>query len=98
MNEARRLTKLKNDLVSAIDNHPDPDVAGLWKAVRDTYARPEQIKSAAKLGERILTGNIHADELPFMTASFSPPRDGGPAAGDAGPLGGHFRSPGTSDS
>jgi hypothetical protein len=72
MNEARRLTQLKNGLVNAIDSHPDPDVAGLWKAARDTYARPEQVKNAAKLGERILTGNIHADELPFMTASFSP--------------------------
>lgn len=71
-NQARRYTQLKNDLVNAIDNHPDPGVAGLWKAARDTYAKPTQIIKAMKLGERVLTGHISAEELPFMTASLGP--------------------------
>jgi hypothetical protein len=71
-NEARRFTQLKNDLVNAIDNHPERGVAGLWKAARDTYAKPTQIIKAMKLGERVLTGHVSAEELPFMTASLGP--------------------------
>lgn len=71
-NEARRFTALKNALVNAIDNHPSVDVANMWKSARDVYAEPTSIMKAMKLGERVLTGNIHAEELPFMTASFSP--------------------------
>lgn len=71
-NEARIYTNLKNALVNAIDNHPDIQVANIWKAARDTYATPTQVMQAMKTGERVLTGNIHADELPFLTAAYSP--------------------------
>lgn len=71
-NEARRFTALKNALVTAIDKHPSVDVANMWKSARDVYAEPTAIMKAMKLGERALTSNIHAEELPFMTASFSP--------------------------
>lgn len=71
-NKARIFTKLKNDLVNAIDQHPDKNVAGVWKDAREVYATPTRIMRAAKLGERILTNHIHRDELPFITASFGP--------------------------
>ncbi len=71
-NEARIYTGLKNALVKALDEHPDRNVAGLWRAARDTYATPTQIMQAMKTGERVLTDHIHADELPFLTASYSP--------------------------
>jgi hypothetical protein len=71
-NEARRYTALKNALVAAIDQHPSVDVANMWKSARDVYAEPTAVMKAMKLGERALTSNIHAEELPFMTASFSP--------------------------
>lgn len=71
-NEVRRFTALKNALVGAIDNHPDARVSGIWREARDAYATPTSVMKAMKLGERALTGNIHADELPFITASYSP--------------------------
>jgi hypothetical protein len=67
----RRLTQLKNDLVSSIDNHPNGDIGALWKQARDTFAGPAQIKAAEQMGKRILTEHIDANELPFLTASYS---------------------------
>lgn len=71
-NEARRFTQLKNDLIHAIDNHPDPNVAGIWQQARTTYARPTEILDAVRVGQRVLTQNIHADDLPFLTATYTP--------------------------
>jgi hypothetical protein len=71
-NEARRLTQLKNDLERAIDNHPDPNVADTWKQARETYQTPSQIMSSFDMGKRILTNHISAEDLPFLTSSFSP--------------------------
>jgi len=71
-NEARRFTQLKNDLVHAIDNHPDPNVAGIWQQARTTYARPTEILDAIRVGQRVLTEHTHADDLPFLTATYSP--------------------------
>ena len=71
-NETRRLAQLKTDLVNAIDRHPDPNTAGVWKAAREAYAPASQIEKAMRLGERVLTGHVHEDELPFLTASFGP--------------------------
>lgn len=71
-NDARRYTALKNDLINALDRHPDPEVAGVWRRARDEYATPTSIIKAMKTGERALTGNISAEELPFLTASYSP--------------------------
>jgi Inorganic Pyrophosphatase len=70
-NEARRLTQLKNDLVQAIDNHPDANVAGIWRQARETYQTPSQILSSIDMGKRILTNHISAEDLPFLTSSFS---------------------------
>jgi hypothetical protein len=71
-NAARRFTQLKNDLVRAIDNHPDATVAGLWKAARDTYATPTRVMKAVDLGERLMTGNVHPEKLPDLIASMGP--------------------------
>jgi hypothetical protein len=65
----RIYTQLKNDLVSAIDNHPNPQVAGVWQKARQAFATPAQITSAERLGRKIFS--IDADELPFLTSSYS---------------------------
>jgi len=70
-NWTRVYTRLKNELVDAIDNHPDARIGDIWKQARAAYAGPEAIKKAMDLGQRVLTGNIGADELPFMTAAYS---------------------------
>lgn len=67
----RVYTGLKNDLIGAIDNHPDPTIGAVWREARNTFAGPAQIKDAQQLGKRILSENIDRNELPFMTASYS---------------------------
>jgi Inorganic Pyrophosphatase len=62
-NEARRLTTLKQDLVDAIDNHPDPAVAGKWKAARDVWAGPTGIIKAKDFGRQVLTNKVSPEEL-----------------------------------
>jgi len=67
----RDLTELKNDMIDAIDNHPDSRIGAVWKAARDTWAGPAQLKGAHQLGKRILTESIDKDELPFMLSRYS---------------------------
>lgn len=71
--DARLYGQLKNDLVSAIDNHPDPRVAGVWKAGRQAFAAPARIQDAIKLGQRVLRADIHAEDIPFLTSGFTAP-------------------------
>jgi hypothetical protein len=68
-NSARRYTQMKNDLDAALDAHP---TAGrLWQQARQAYAGPTQRLEAMRFGQRILTNNVDADELPFLTNNFS---------------------------
>src|SRR5262249_38611886 len=55
---ARRYTQLKNDLLAAIDEHPDPQVAGVWQAARREWQQPTELLEAQKTGKRLLTGNV----------------------------------------
>jgi len=71
---ARRYTLLKNDLVNAIDNHPDPNVAGVWQEARQAWQRPTELIEAQKLGRRMLTNNIDRDDVLHLTAGWSPER------------------------
>lgn len=70
-NWTRIYTNLKNKLVGAIDNHPNPEVAGVWKEARDAYAGPAKIKNSYDLGKKILSDAVDANEVPFLTASHS---------------------------
>lgn len=65
----RAYTELKHDLINAIDNHPDPEVAGVWKQARQTFATPAQINEAEKLGRKFFS--LDHDEVQFITAGFS---------------------------
>lgn len=67
-----RYSAMKNDLVNAIVNHPDSNVAGKWRAALDLWAGPAQLMNAYKVGERVLTGHIHRHELPVITESYGP--------------------------
>lgn len=73
-NEARRLTQLKNDLVRAIDNHPADDVRGVWQMARRLWQEPSELLDSFKIGQRLLTNNIHRDDLPYITEGWSPQR------------------------
>jgi hypothetical protein len=65
----RIYTGLKSELLDAIDNHPNPQVAGVWKQARQAFAGPAQISEAERLGRKIFT--LDQDELPFLTAGYS---------------------------
>jgi hypothetical protein len=70
MNAARRYVGIKNALVDALDNHPA--VGDVWKQARNEYATPTTIINAMKFGREVLTGKIDREELPFLTAAYSP--------------------------
>lgn len=68
--DARLYGQLKSDLVDAIDQHPDPRVAGVWKAGRQKFADIAGIQDAAKLGKRIFDQNISPDDIPYLTSGY----------------------------
>lgn len=70
--DVRIYTQLKNDVLRAIDNHPDPNVAGLWRDARRTWQVPSEILDAEKTGYDLLTGNVKRDNLATLTEGWSP--------------------------
>ncbi len=69
--DTRDLMSIKNALVDAIDNHPDPAVAGVWKRARAAWASPSEMKSALQLGRD--WRNEDWDELPYTLSKLSGP-------------------------
>lgn len=67
----RIYTQAKNDLINAIDNHPNPEIAGVWKEARAAYAEPASIKTAYDFGKKLLSDAVDANEVPFFTAAHS---------------------------
>lgn len=67
----RIYTGLKADLLDAIDNHPNPQVAGVWKQARQAFATKAQITDAERLGKKLFTAD--PDEWVFMTSGMSAP-------------------------
>jgi hypothetical protein len=65
-----RYSAIKNDLVNAIDNHPEKTIAGKWRAAREAWTGPTQMMAAYRLGERLLTGHINKYDLPIITESY----------------------------
>lgn len=61
--KVRQFTELKKKLVDAIDNHPDPEVAGKWKRARDAYAEPSSLLKAQDLGKTLLTNKVDVESL-----------------------------------
>lgn len=66
----RIYTRLKNDLMSAIAHHPDEEIANVWREARRAWAGPEEVKNAQRLGRKLLTKAVDADEFRFETAGF----------------------------
>src|SRR6202040_740683 len=66
-------TKLKADLVKAVDNHPDPNVRNVWREARETWTPEEELKSAFALGENLLSSKLHWSEVPYLLDGMSSP-------------------------
>ena len=77
---------LKNELLNAIDNHPDPNVAGTWKQARTTWARHTELLTAYEIGENLLNRNsdFHWSAIPRLMESMSDPAKQAVAAGMRG--------------
>ncbi len=67
--DTRIFTKLKMDLLNTLDNHTNPQIAGVYKQARDAFITPSKITDAERLGKKILS--MDPDEVPFLTAGHS---------------------------
>lgn len=72
-NSVRVYTKLKKRITDAIDNHPDPRVAGVWRQAREAWANPTGILNARKMGADLWDGKTRTDELAYVLTDFSGP-------------------------
>lgn len=70
---AMHLVGLKHELIGAINEHHNPDVAGKWKMALDTWAGPEAMKAAQDLGEKILTQHVKARDINTIVNSYGAP-------------------------
>ena len=77
----QRWTNLKNQLTNAIDNHPDPNVAGVWKDGREAFAAPARVMDAADLGRRFFDPRVGLDQLQQRFANASQPERQGLLSG-----------------
>lgn len=73
MNRARQYTLLRNGIVDAIDNHPDSDVAGVWRAARQAYAAPTAIMEARQNGQNLFKSTVRPDEFARDWKTMSAP-------------------------
>lgn len=70
--DSRLYTKLKKDLLDAIDNHPDPNVRGVWEKARKAFSIPSEIIEARMAGENALSSKLHWSELKEIYDGYSP--------------------------
>ena len=61
--DARIYTGLKNDLLMAIDNHPDPTLAGAYRAARQAYAGPSREIDALDAGRAALADTVTPERV-----------------------------------
>lgn len=72
-NEARISGGIARHIVDAIDNHPDPNVAGVWKQARQAWADPSSIMEARESGQQVFSKAQRADELLYDVNGMSMP-------------------------
>lgn len=71
--QARLYQGLKSDLVNALDNHPDPNVAGVWKQARQAWSDPTSIMNAREAGQITFSKAQRPDELVQTVQNMSQP-------------------------
>lgn len=72
-NRARQYTQLRNGIVDAIDNHPDPNVAGVWQQARQAYAQPTAILDARSAGQNVFKPSVSPNEFASQWRGMSVP-------------------------
>src|SRR5258708_4335517 len=91
----RRLMGIKGDLIDAIDNHPDPEVAGVWKSARDVWAGPTAQLKAEDFGRKVLTDGVSTEEFGSLWNEMSDRNKEGVRIGVRDMLGDHEGKKGT---
>jgi len=71
---ASEFMTLRNDLTNAVDNHPDQNVAGVWKPALRSWAEPSAMIDARKTGEDLLKPSTHETEVPGIVEAMSDPQ------------------------
>ncbi len=73
-NQARIAGNLRHQITDAIDNHPDPTVAGVWQQARQAWADPTTIMEAREAGQSAFTKGQRADEMAHAVAQMTQPQ------------------------
>ena len=76
-NESRIYGNISRDITSAVDNHPDPNVAGIWQQARQAHADPKKVQDAVELGQNLFKSGQRVDELPGLLSPMSDPEKQG---------------------
>lgn len=71
--EVRVLSGIRGDLIHAIDNHPNPDVAGVWQQARQVYAHHSSLMDQLELGQHTFSNNYRAEDLADELRGLSKP-------------------------
>lgn len=71
--EVRILTGMRRNLISAIDNHPNPDVAGVWREARQVFAHHSSILEQLEAGQGTFNRNYRAEDLADELRGLSRP-------------------------
>jgi hypothetical protein len=72
-NVARIYTGLKTRLIEAIDNHPDKNVAGVWKQARQEFADRSALLTAQEEGQDVFKRTQRPDELAYDIKNMAGP-------------------------
>jgi hypothetical protein len=72
-NEARISGGIARRITDAMDNHPDPNVAGVWQQARQAWANPTAVLNAREYGQTVFSRNLSADQVADDLAHMSAP-------------------------
>lgn len=72
-NSSRIFGNVSRSITDAIDNHPDPNVAGVWQQARQAHADPKKVDEAMQLGQGIFSTGQRVDELQGLVQRMSDP-------------------------
>ena len=76
-NQSRIFGNVSKSITEAIDNHPNPNVAGVWKQARQTFSDAKKVDEATQLGQELFTRPVRSDELAQTISGMSEPEKQG---------------------
>lgn len=71
--EVRVLGGIRRDLISAIDNHPNQQVSGVWRQARQVFAHHSSVLEQLESGRNTFSRNYRAEDLADELRGLSRP-------------------------